>query len=38
MLCSIEEMWLVRKVAEDSIWKRLKEYPCVSGPKVDAYG
>ena len=30
-------MWLVRKVPEDSIRKRLKEYLCGSGPRIYAY-
>ena len=36
MWSSIVEMWLVRKVPEDLIWKRGKEYLCVSGPRVNA--
>ena len=38
-LCDIYimvEMWLVRKVQEDSIWKRWKEYLYVLGPRIDA--
>ena len=33
---SIMEMWLVRKVQEDSIWKRWKNYLCISGQRVGA--
>ena len=33
---STVEMWLVRKVLEDSIWKRWKDYLCSSGPRIDA--